>query len=293
MDNKTAQKKAALFAASLLLSALMLPPSAPLAAERLHHDPQDQVLRQIGVDEKHGAQIPLDLVFTDKEGKSVRLGDYFTGEPVILTLNYYDCPMLCPLIFRNLITTMNGIKGFSLGKDFRIVTVSFNPEETLDKARAKATETYGMLRGVALPESRWPFLMGKETSIVPLAKSVGFRYAQVGKGNFAHPAVIMVITPKGRIARYLYGLEQDPRDLKLALIEAAGGRIGGSELLNRALLYCFHYDPVGKKYALAALNVMKIAGGTVLLLLGILLLALWRREKRGSGKGEQGPGTGN
>jgi len=244
--------------------------------------PEEEILRKIGVDEKLDAVVPLDLAFTNQDGRQVRLKDYFTGEPVILTLNFYECPMLCPLVFRSLVDAMGKIQGFSLNRDFRIVTVSFNPDETPARTKAKALETYQMLRGITNAGDRWPFLMGDQASIERLTGSVGFKYVKLAKDNFAHPAALILLTPDGRVARYLYGIDQSPRDLKLALIEAADGKIGGSQFLNRALLYCFHYDPAGKKYSLAAINIMKITGAFVLLLLGILVFSLWRREKRGA-----------
>lgn len=262
---------------ALLVVWLCLPPSAP--ATQLT---EQEILRHIGVDEKPGTRIPLDLAFTDDKGRAVTLGNYFTGEPVILTLNYYSCPMLCPLTFRNLIMTMGEMQGLSLGRDFRIVTVSIDPEETLQRAREKVAETHGMLQGIADPGDRWCFLLGREPEIERLAGIVGYRYLRLGTNNFAHPSVLIVLTPDGRIARYLYGLELKPRDLKLALIEASDGRIGGSTVMNRVLLYCFHYDPAGRKYSLAAINIMKLAGATLLLLLGVLFLSLWRQEKRRS-----------
>lgn len=244
------------------------------------HTAEDGVLAGVGVDERLGAAIPLDLAFTDQDGKQVRLGDYFTGQPVILTLNYYECPMLCPLQFRNLVATMNGIRGLSLDRDFRIVTVSINPEEPPEIVRQKWDESHALLRGVADPASRWPFLSGREPEIARLTGAVGFRYVKLGPANFAHPSVIILLTPQGKVARYLYGMEIPPQDLKLALIEAAGGKIGGSTLLNQLILSCYHYDPVGKKYVLAAVRIMNTAAATVGLLLGGLLFALWRREKR-------------
>lgn len=246
---------------------------------------EEEILSKMRVDEKLNAAVPLDLAFTDQNGSRVKLRDYFTGEPVILTLNFYECPMLCPLVFKSLVEAMEGIQGLSLNKDFRIVTVSFNAEETPARTKEKAMETYSMTRGITNLENRWPFLMGNQPEIDRLTDAVGFRYVKVAKDNFAHPAAIMILTPEGRVARYLYGIEQNPRDLKLALIEAADGKIGGSQLLNRALLYCFHYDPEGKKYAVAAVNIMKFTGGIVFLLLGVLIFSLWRREKDPGGRG--------
>jgi protein SCO1/2 len=244
------------------------------------HTTGDEVLKGVGVDEKLNARVPPDLVFTDLEGKPVRLGGYFTGQPVILTLNYYTCPMLCPLIFRNLTDTIQKMRGLSLNRDYRIVTVSIDPDEKLATMREKARETHSGLHGVSDPAQRWPFLMGTARNIQLLTSTVGFRYVRVEKDNFAHPSVFIVLTPDGRIARYLYGIELSPQDLKLALIEAADGKIGGSAILNRVLLYCFHYDPAGKKYAVAAVNLMKIAGGAILAMLVILIAVLIRSEKR-------------
>ncbi|HEU5359747.1 MAG TPA: SCO family protein, partial [Candidatus Deferrimicrobiaceae bacterium] len=193
----------------------------------------------------------------------------------------YTCPMLCPLTLRSLLGTVEQMKGIELGRDFRIVSVSIDPEDRPETARARAEEIYAALKGIPDPESRWPFLLGDERSIGALTGAVGFRYRKVGS-EFAHPDVAVVLTPEGRISRYLYGIQQAPVDLKLALIEAAGGDIGESTALNRVLLFCFQYDPVGKRYALYARNIMKAGGVLTLVLLGGLLLVLWRRDRRKS-----------
>jgi len=263
---------------SLLLGALLLVFLIPAPASS--HDPQDQVLEQVGVDERPGGRIPGDLAFRDQTGKAVLLAEYFTGGPVILTLNYYACPTLCPLVFRNLAETAGKLGALTLSKDFRIVTVSINPEELPELAREKSATTYGMLGKTADPGNRWPFLMGSRASIERLTQSVGVRYTRLGKGEFAHPNVLVIATSDGWVSRYLYGLEQKPQDLKLALIEAADGRIGPSVFMNRALLYCFHYDPVGKKYVLFAARMMTAAMLGVLLLTLGLLVRLWKREKK-------------
>ncbi len=257
--------------------ALAFAAAARPAAAHVRETP-DEILKSIGVDEKLGAQVPLDLSFRDQEGRTARLRDFFAGGPVILTLNYFTCPMLCPITLRNLLGTANAVPGLSLSRDYRIVTASIDPDERPDAARARAGEIYGAMKGIADPGRRWPFLTGDETAIRALTAAVGFRYRKVG-AEFAHPDVAVVLTPDGRVSRYLYGIAQDPKDLKLALIEAAGGRIGESEVLNRALLYCFHYDPAGRKYALYARNIMKAGGVLTLVLLGTLYLALWRRRR--------------
>jgi len=267
---------------TLFLSLMALHPALLTA-----HTLRDQALPNVGVDEKPGNQVPLDLTFTDQDGRRVRLGDYLTGGPVVLTLNYFSCPTLCPLVLRNLANTTASVKGLSLERDYRIVTVSIDPEETPERAHAKAEETWRMLSGIAGADSRWPFLFDGNGSGGRLAAAAGVRYIRLGKNNFAHPSVILVLTPDGKVARYLYGIELRPTDLKFALTEAADGKIGGSPFLNQVILYCYHYDAAEKRYALAAMNIMKIAGGGVLLLLGGLLLLLWRREATGGRTGKE------
>ena len=176
----------------LLCALLALLPAAALAA-----DPQDAVLQEAGVDEKPGAAIPRDLPFTDASGKPARLADYLGDGPVLLTLNYYTCPMLCPLTFRSLAATMTGVKGVSLARDYRVVTVSIDPDEIPEIARAKANETHALTPEVRDADARWPFLYGSAGSVDRLAESVGYRYRKVGK-EFAHPAVTIVLSPAAR-----------------------------------------------------------------------------------------------
>ncbi len=257
-------------------------------AHLLAADPQDAVLKEVGVDEMPGAAIPRDLPFTDASGRPVRLGDYLGDGPVLLTLNYYTCPMLCPLTFRSLAATMDRMKGFSLAKDYRVVTVSIDPGEIPEIVRAKANETHALVPGVPDGDARWPFLYGSVESIRRLTDIVGYRYAKAGR-EFAHPAVTIVLSPGGTVSRYLYGVEIDPRDLKLALIEASEGKIGASSAGNALLMYCFRYDPVGKKYMLYARNIMKAVGAVTLVLIAGVLFVLWRRYGRAGsppGKGE-------
>ncbi|MBI5904575.1 MAG: SCO family protein [Deltaproteobacteria bacterium] len=263
-----------------LLLALLSLLADPARAE----DPQDRMLREAGVDERLGAKVPAELPFTDAAGREVRLGEYLGAGPVILTLNYYTCPMLCPLTFRSLAATMDGIQGLSLAKDYRVVTVSIDPGEIPEIVRAKANETHALVPGVPEPDARWPFLYGNPESIRRLTEAVGFRYRKVGS-EFAHPSAAVVLSPSGAVSRYLYGIEIPPRDLKLALIEAADGKIGASSAGNTLLMYCFRYDPAGRKYILYARNVMRIAGAATAILLAGLLVFLWRRHGTGAGPG--------
>ena len=274
---------AALLPRILLFAFLLFLPALALAA-----DPQDAILQEVGVDEKPGAQVPLDLPFTDASGKAVRLGDYLRDGPVLLTLNYFTCPMLCPLTFRSLAATMAEVKGLSPSKDYRVVTVSIDPAEIPEIVRAKANESHALVPGLEDADSRWPFLYGDAESIRRVTEAVGYRYKKVG-AEFAHPSAQIVLSPGGKVSRYLYGFEIPPRDFELALLEAADGKIGASSAGNALLMYCFRYDPVGKKYMLYARNIMRAAGAVTLILLGGLLAALWRRHGRTSGppgKGE-------
>ncbi len=271
----------------LVAAAIALAAARPAAAHV--RETPDDILKAIGVDEKPGARVPLDLSFRNQDGKPVTLRDSFTGGPVVLTLNYFTCPMLCPITLRNLAGTAKAVPGISLSRDYRIVTVSIDPDERLEAARARGSELYGTLPGVPDPGDRWPFLIGGEEAIRRLTAAVGFRYRKVG-AEFAHPDVSVVLTPDGRISRYLYGIAVDPKDFRLALIEAAGGRIGASRAVNQVLLYCYHYDPVGKRYALYAVNIMKAGGVLTLVLLGTVYFLLWKR--RAPASNPPGKGTG-
>ncbi len=276
-DAAGGRRRRVVFPSVLAAIAVFAVPTGRPALAHVREAP-DAILASVGVDEKPGAAVPRDLVFRDGNGAPVRLGDILAGGPAILTLNYYTCPMLCPLTLRNLLSAAAAVRGISLARDFRIITVSIDPDERPEALRARAGEMHALMAGIRDPASRWPFLAGDAAAIGALTAAVGFRYRKVG-AEFAHPDVSIVLTPDGRVSRYLYGIAPDPGDLKLALLEAAGGRIGASRALNRVLLYCFHYDPAGRRYALYAVNIMKAGGVLTLALLGTLFLLL--RKRRG------------
>jgi protein SCO1/2 len=244
-------------------------------------DGRPSALRDVGLDQKLNAQVPLDLPFLDEGGRTVRLGDYFGTMPVVLTLNYSDCPMLCPLVLNDLLRAARAIP-LELGKDFRIVTVSIDPDDTPARVSSKQrsyVERYGRSGGA----DAWHFLTGGEDSIGSLARAVGFRYSfEPRSRQYAHTAGIIVLTPGGRIARYFYGVEYSPRDLRLSLVEASTGRIGS--LADQILLFCFHYDPVANRYTLVILNTIRFAGIATALGLGTLMIVLFQRERRESGR---------
>jgi protein SCO1 len=255
--------------AALLLAAA---PPAARAASR-----QEQVLREIGFDQRLGEAVPLDLAFRDSEGRAVRLGDYFGRRPVVLALVYYECPMLCTLTLNGLASTL-GVVPFEVGRDFEVLTVSFNPEETPAQAavRKKASiERYGRPGAAA----GWHFLTGEAGPIARLTAAVGFRYVwDAETRQYAHAAGLVVLTPEGKVARYLYGVEYAPKDLRLALVEASENRIGSP--VDQLLLYCYHYDPATGKYGAVVMRLVRLGGALTVLALASFMIFMWRRDHR-------------
>ena len=241
-------------------------------------------LRDVGIDQKLNEQLPLDLTFRDETGKPVQLRKYFGQKPVILSLVYYDCPMLCTLVLNGLTRSLRAVP-LDVGDQFHVVTVSFDPRETAALAAAKK-EAYVKRYARAQASQGWHFLTGEEASIQQLTRAVGFRYAYDEKsGQFAHATGIMVLTPTGRLARYFYGIDYSPRDLRLALVEASANKIGSA--IDQLLLFCFHYDPKTGKYSLVVMNVLRIAGMGTLLALGSFMFVMFRRDRRKHSKPEE------
>jgi protein SCO1 len=234
-------------------------------------------LRDVGIDQKLNAQMPLSLLFTDEEGRRVQLKDYFGKRPVILSFVYYDCPMLCSMVLNGLVRGLRPV-GLNPGRDFEIVTVSFDPRETAPLAAAKKRVYLNSYRRPSA-EQGWHFLTGDEPSIRTLTRAAGFNYHwDEASQQYAHASGIMVLTPDGRMSRYFYGIEFSGRDLRLGLIDASSGRIG--TVADQVLLYCFHYDPAAGKYGVAIMNVMRLAGLTTLLLVGGFIGANIWHERR-------------
>ncbi len=222
-------------------------------------------LRDVGIDQKLNAQMPLSLFFTDEAGRRVQLKDYFGKRPVILSFVYYDCPMLCTMVLNGLV---RGLRPVSLnpGSDFEIVTVSFDSKETAPLAESKKRVYLNSYRRPSAAQG-WHFLTGDEPSIRALTRAAGFNYRwDESGGQFAHASGIMILTPDGRMSRYFYGIEFSGRDLRLGLIDASAGKIGTAA--DQVLLYCFHYDPATGKYGVAIMNVMRLAALATLLLVG-------------------------
>jgi len=232
-------------------------------------------LKNVGIQQNLNQQIPPDLVFTDDLGRNVRLGDYFGKKPLILNFVYYGCPMLCGEALSGLESTLRVLK-FDLGKEFEVITISFDPKDTPEMAAKKKDQ---FLRRYNRPgaERGWHFLVGQPAAIDAVTKAAGFQYQYDEKtGQFAHSTAILVLTPKGKIAQYYYGIEYPPKDLRLALVEASENRIGN--VMDELLLYCYHYDPEKGKYSATVMRVLRLMGVATMLCLGALLFVLIRRN---------------
>ena len=239
--------------------------------------PPPNIMSDVGIDQRLDEQIPLDLSFRDERGKAVKLSDYFHSKPVIVSLVYYRCPMLCTQVLNGMVETFKILK-FTAGAEFEVVTVSIDPSEQPELAAEKKeqyVEEYGR-NGVA---NGWHFLTGDSASVSQLAKAVGFRYVyDPNSKQFAHGAGIMVATPRGKLARYLYGIEYGARDLQFALMEATKNKIGSP--VDKILLLCYHYDPSTGKYGLMVTNLLKAGGILVVLILGSFMLINFLRDRR-------------
>jgi protein SCO1 len=235
-------------------------------------------LQEVGYDQRLGEQLPLDLRFRDEAGRDVRLGSYFGSRPVVLVLAYYDCPMLCGVVLTDLTASLKVLK-LDAGRDFEVVVASIDPKET--PQQAFATKRDALVRYSRMgTEDGWHFLTGSQPAIDRLTKTVGFRYQYDEKtGEFAHAAGLVILTPQGRISRYLLGLEYPPRDVRLGLVESADGKIGN--LVDQVLLYCFHYDPATGRYSAMAMNIVRLAAVATVLGLVLLVGLLRRREIHG------------
>jgi protein SCO1/2 len=230
-------------------------------------------LKHVGIEQHLNEQIPPNLAFRDEAGKTVRLSDFFGKRPMILNLVYYQCTMLCGEVMSGLASALRVVK-FEPGKDFDVLTVSFNAKETPEMAAKKKVE---VLERYGRPgaEPGWHFLTGPQESIDELTKAAGFQYEYDPKSDqFAHSTAIMVLTTEGTISQYYYGVEFAPKDLRLGLIEASQNKIGN--VVDEVLLYCYHYNPDTGKYGAIVSRVLKLAAGATILVLGTFLIVMFR-----------------
>jgi protein SCO1/2 len=235
------------------------------------------VLEKVGIDQKLNAQVPLDAVFRAEDGREVRLGEYFGKRPVVLSLVYYECPMLCTQVLNGAVAAFK-VLNFDIGDEYEVVTLSFNPKETPQMASAKK-ETYLNKYGRPAGAKGWHFLTGEQPAIDALASSVGFRYVfDQASQQYVHASALIVLTPDGRVSKYFYGIDYPPKDLRLGLIEASGGKIGTP--VDQVLLYCYHYDPHSGKYSMIVMNVLRLAGAATVMLMAGLIGLMWIRDRR-------------
>ncbi len=234
-------------------------------------------LRDVGLDQRLDEQVPLDLEFRDESNKPVQLGDYFDGKPVILVLAYYRCPMLCTQVLNALVDSLRGIS-FDAGDQFQVVVVSFDARERFALAAAKKGSYVGSY-GRPGTANGWHFLTGQQSAIDELTQAVGFRYAfDKEHDQFAHASGIVVLTPKGKIARYFFGIDYPPRDLRLTLVEASNGKIGSP--VDKLLLLCYHYDPSAGKYTAQIMSILRLGGVLTLAALGFFFARAWYRGRQ-------------
>lgn len=286
---------------NLLLSLIILVMCANVSAQKSEHynsplyapktyDPTQagvsnglpNQLKNVGIEQKLNSQLPLDAEFKDENGNQVKLGNYFgKGKPVILALVYYECPMLCNEVLNGLTGSLKGIS-FDAGKDFDVVAISFDARENdkIDLSKNKKA-SYMARYGRPGSESGWHFLTGTQSEIDKVTQAVGFKYEFDEKTNqFAHAGGIMVVTPEGKLSRYLYGIDYAPKDLKFSLMDSAQNKIGNP--VEQLYLYCFHYNPADGKYGLAILSVLRLLSVATLLGIGGMLIVFWRYNKNKS-----------
>lgn len=268
--------------AAIAFVALSAPAQAQYAAGPQRPNPVNQkpeVLKNVGIDQKIGQQLPLDLSFKNEAGRDVRLAEFFGSRPVVLALAYYDCPMLCTQVLNGMTAALKTLS-FDAGKDFEVVVVSIDPRDNFQIAahkKASYVEHYGRPQTAA----GWHFLTGQESSIKPLAEALGFRYVyDANIKQYAHGAAIYVATPKGVVSRYLLGIDFAPRDLRLALVEASHNVLGS--VVDQVLLLCYHYDPATGKYGAATINAIRVGFvATVAGFLVFLFVSLRDERRRG------------
>lgn len=258
---------------------LLLVVTLVLGATTMCQQAPQKVFTEVGLDQKLGSWVPLDLSFRNEQGDAVTLRSLMNGKPVVLALVYYECPMICTEVLNGMVKSFKHLP-LEMGKDYVVITVSINPREQPPLASTKKQrylQEYGNLE----VSGAWHFLTGEDSSIKPLADAIGYRYVyDEATKQYAHPAGLVVVTPQGQVARYLYGVEFPPKDLKFALVEASHNTVGSA--VDQVLLLCYHYDPMTGKYGLVIMNLIRIGALlTILFIVGtIVLFALRDRRKR-------------
>lgn len=238
-------------------------------------------LSSVSIEQKLNEALPLDAVFTDEEGRQVRIGDYFgKGRPVVLALVYYECPMLCTEVLNGVTGAAKGIPDFDIGKDYDVLAISFDARENGKPGLAKnKKDSYVARYGREASAAGWHFLTGEQSEIDKVTKAVGFNYYYDAQTEqFAHAGGVMVITTEGRISRYLYGVEYAPRDMRFAIIDSSQNKIG--KLTDQLLLYCYHYDPATGTYGFKVLMFIRAVGVATMLGIVAMWVYFWRKNKK-------------
>jgi protein SCO1/2 len=270
-------RRAAGIAAATFLLASGAPAQtmAPAPGGIVRADETPPALKGVGIDQHLNERLPLDVALRDEIGRVVHLSDYFGQRPVVLALVYYNCPMLCTQVLNGLVSSLR-VMSLSPGRDFDVVAISFDAR---DKPADAAAKKNAYLTRYNRPgtDGGWHFLTADAPAIAAVAQAVGFRFRyDADRDQFAHASAITVVTPEGRLSRYLYGIEYAPRDLRLALVEASAGKIGNPA--DQVLLYCFHYDPKTGKYGAAVVNIVRLAGAATVLALASWIFLMTRRR---------------
>jgi protein SCO1/2 len=252
--------------------------SKPYDPNRVTDNGLPKALTEVGIQQKLDEQIPLDTEFKNEDGQIVKIGDYVGKRPVVLALVYYECPMLCSEVLNGLTGSIKGLN-FNVGKEFDVVAISFDARENEKPGIAKnKKESYVKRYAREGSENGWHFLTGNQDSIDKITKAVGFSYSwDEQTQQFAHAGAIMILTPEGKLSKYLYGVDYAPKDVKLAIMESSENKIGNP--VDQLMLYCFHYNPATGKYGLAILNVIRLGGVLTLLGMGAMIFVFWRRNK--------------
>ncbi len=290
-------------AAAILAAVLLVVCAAPAAGQLTGtQPPRPDIMPPLEgetpsarVDDRLGAQVPLDLEFFDEEGQRVTLRDFFaSGKPVILSLNYYRCPALCGMMLNGLADAAKEMS-LELGEDYQIVTISFDPAESYSAARLKKNAYLAYLGDTPGVEAGWHFLTGETEAIAAVADAVGYRYAWMeGVNQWSHPNAIMLLDGEGKLFRYLYpaaqyreanalasggGFRYDPRTLRTSLVETSAGEIG--TIVDRIVLTCFAFDPHAGKYSRLAMGVMQAGGALTAILITSIVIGflVWERKR--------------
>jgi protein SCO1 len=247
---------------------------APVAANN-----QPEIFKNVGIEQKLGTQLPLKTIFIDQNGASVSLQANLSGKPAVLVFSYFDCPMLCPLVLEGLVRSLKPLS-LNASSDFDVFVISIDERDGPETARKKQLEIVNRY-GRDGSEIGWHFLTGEKSAIEEMTQSAGFTYAwDEASKQYVHASGIFILTPQGKIARVLYGIDYAPRDIRLALVEAGAGTIGNA--IDQLLLYCYHYNPLTGKYGFVIMGALRLAGVSTVLVMATYIITMLRRERRGS-----------